>query len=82
MVSHPFNDGNGRTALLPMKLLLIRGCSPPVAVRPVDRPAHVAALRLLQAGGGTADFDGLLLRRLEETLDEGLAALREAVPAP
>jgi len=75
---HPFNDGNGRTARLLMNLLLIRGGYPPVAVRPVDRPAYIAALQVQQAGGGVEAFDQLLLGRLGETLDECLGALREA----
>ena len=74
---HPFNDGNGRTARLLMNLLLIRGGYPPVAVRPQDRPAYIAAL---QAEDGGAAFDRLLLMRLDATLDDTLAALQMALP--
>jgi Fic family protein len=78
---HPFNDGNGRTARLLMNLLLLRGGWPPVAVRPQDRPAYVAALQAHQAGGGSEACDALLLRRLDATLAEYLEALRQAGPA-
>lgn len=79
---HPFNDGNGRTARLLMNLLLLRGGYPPVSVRPQDRPAYIQALQRHQAGGGSDDFDRLLLQRLDDTLADYLAALRQAVPGP
>ena len=76
---HPFNDGNGRTARLLMNLVLIRGGYPPVAVRPQDRPAYVAALQEAQAGNGAEAFDRLLYERLDATLGEYLTASREAL---
>lgn len=77
---HPFNDGNGRTARLLMNLILIRGGYPAVAVRPVDRPAYIAALQEAQDGGGADAFDRLLRERLDATLDETLSAIRQALP--
>ena len=73
---HPFNDGNGRTARLSMNLVLLRGGYPPVAVRPVDRPAYIRALQQV----GAESFDRLMYERLDSTLGEYLGALRQAVP--
>ena len=50
-------------------------------MRPVDRPAYVAALQHHQAGGGAEAFDTLLWQRLEATLTALLndQAQREAL---
>ncbi len=75
---HPFNDGNGRTARLLMNLVLTRAGYPPVAIRPEDRPAYIAALEIDQRGGGHAAFDRLMFDRLDQTLDMYLDAARQA----
>jgi Fic family protein len=61
-----------------MTLILIRAGYPPVAVRPVDRPAYLDALQKAQDGAGTEAFDRLLYERLDRTLDEVLEAMRDA----
>ena len=70
----PFNDGNGRTARLLMNLILIRGGYPPVSIRPVDRPAYIAALQDPEA------FDDFLYERLDAILTDYLDALRQVLP--
>src|SRR3954452_23937986 len=49
---HPLNDKNGRAARLLMKLVLIRGGYPPVAVRPQDRLEYIHSPQEGQAGKG------------------------------
>lgn len=80
--THPSNDGNGRTARLVMNLVLIRAAYPPIAIRPEDRPAYIAALQRVQAGGGSKAFERPLYELLDATLEETIGALREAVSAP
>jgi Fic family protein len=71
---HPLNDGNGRTARLLMNLILIRGGWPPVSIRPVDRPAYIAAIDDAEA------FGRFLYERLDVALTDYLDAIRQALP--
>lgn len=77
---HSFGDGNGRTARLLMNLLLIRGGYPPVAVRPEDRKAYLDALERASLTDDGLPFQLVMHRRLDATLDDYLAVLREALP--
>jgi Fic family protein len=76
---HPFGDGNGRTARLLMNLLLLRGGYPPVAVRPEDRAAYLAALEAASVSDDLAPFRLLMRARLADTLAAYVAVLKESV---
>lgn len=76
---HSFNDGNGRTARLLMNLILIRDGYPPIAIRPEDRPAYIAALEVGQANDEHGDFEKLMFERLHQTLDLYVRAATEAL---
>lgn len=78
--SHPFGDGNGRTARLLMNLMLMRGGYPPVAVRPEDRKAYLDALEVASLQGDLGPFQAVMHGRLLVTMEEYLATLREALP--
>ena len=74
---HPFSDGNGRTARLLMNLILLRGGYPPVAVRPEDRSAYLDALERGSLADDLGPFQTLMHERLDATLGEYVAVLRE-----
>ncbi len=61
-----------------MNLVLLRAGYPAIAVRPLDRAAHVEALGAAQAGLDDGLFVGLLYGRLNEALDQEIEAYRAA----
>jgi len=77
---HPFRGGNGRTARLLMNLLLIRAGYVPVAVRPEDRKPDLDALEHDSMADDLVPFQIFMHGRLDVTLGEYLAAVREVLP--
>ncbi len=74
---HPFSDGNGRTARLLMNLVLIQSGYPPAIIRTQDRAFYINSLEQAQTGGALDDFEELIGKAVERSLDLYLKALHE-----
>jgi Fic family protein len=66
---HPFVDGNGRTARLLMNLLLMMQGYPPAIIRKRDRLAYITALEQAQTGGSKTDYERIIERACDRSLD-------------
>jgi len=72
---HPFVDGNGRTARLLMNLLLLVAGYPPAIIQKRQRLAYVGALERAQTGGSKDDYETLIYRAVDRSLDMYLKAV-------
>jgi Fic family protein len=74
---HPFVDGNGRTARLLMNLILMMFGYPPAIIRKRDRLAYISALEKAQLGGSIEDYEKLVIKAANRSLDIYLTAIKK-----
>ena len=80
---HPFADGNGRTARLLMNLVLMQHGYPPAIIAMRQRERYISSLEQAQLGGSRDDFDKMIVRAVDRSLDIYLRAAKgEDAPQP
>lgn len=73
---HPFVDGNGRCGRLLMNLILMQNGYPPAIIRKRDREQYIKSLEKAQLGGSLDDFENLIIKSVDRSLDIYLKAVK------
>ncbi len=82
VTTHPFVDGNGRTARLLMNLILMMHGYPPAIIRTKDRLAHIESLETAQLGGPKDNYLKLIAKAVDRSLDIYLKACKDEDAQP
>lgn len=77
---HPFVDGNGRTARLLLNLILLMDNYPMVFIAKEERTQYLSALEKAQIGGSKDDYELLMLKAIERSLDLYLNQIENKTP--
>jgi Fic family protein len=72
VTTHPFVDGNGRSARLLMNLILVQHGYPVINIQPdeASRLAYIKALKKAQIEGDDSEFIDLIVNYVETTLQQ------------
>lgn len=70
---HPFVDGNGRTARLMFNLILLQGKLPLAFITKEERRQYLNSLEKVQTGGSSDDYNLLMFKAIDRSLDLYLA---------
>jgi Fic family protein len=73
---HPFVVGNGRTARLLMNMILLMNGYPAAIIHQRERLAYIAALEKAQLGGSKEDYQKIIVRAADRSLDIYLKAVQ------
>ncbi len=73
---HPFIDGNGRVARLLMNLILLQNGYPPAIIQIKERTAYINSLEKAQLGGSKDDFELIIIKEVNHSLDYYLKILK------
>ncbi len=79
---HPFADGNGRTARLLMNLVLSANGYPAAIIRKRDRLAYIGGLEKAQLGGSKDDYEALIFKAADRSLDIWINSARGKTAVP
>ena len=70
VMTHPFVDGNGRTARILLNLVLLRQGYPPIIIPVDERQRYYNALAESDEGGDITEFAQLVMEAVDDSLEQ------------